>query len=249
GRAGVGNLVPVFTHPQSGSNFVQAGDIPTGPFRSHTQFNYASLAHFAFTGYRQAHPWGIHSLDGAPSNDGTRTTRAGQTWSAGVNAFAANTNTVQFSGIGVDLGSDIYIDTVVIYAGGNVTASSQFNARGNPDARNLGITLEYMSGTAANAQAVFERLHRANHNAPTTNWNDPNAENNWPAPGYPGSPWRSGGEIVPDGNSWVFVFHFEEPVLARFLRVNFEQAPAAPPATGFWGRAFVNSFEVYNTRP
>jgi hypothetical protein len=242
GTAGPGNLVPRFEHPKDTDNFIPAGDIESGLFRSHTQFNYASLAHYAFTGFRQAHPWGIHSL---PS--GTRTTRAGHTWSVGFTAYAANTNTVQFSGLGVDLESDVYIDTVLIYAGGNVTSTSPFNSS-DPDAQCPGITLEYMPGTASGAQAAFDALYKANLVFPTINWNNPSAENNWPAPGSTGSPWISGGRIVPNGSAWVFVFHFEQPVLARFLRVNFEQALAAPPATGFLGRAFVNSFEVYNTR-
>ena len=240
GKAGSGNLVPQFDHPKDSGKYVPTGDIEPGPYRSHTQFNYAAMAHYAFTGYRQAHPWGISSLTAT-------TTRAGQTWSTGVTAYAANMNTVQYSGIGVDLGRNTYIDTVVIYAGGNTTGASTFNSA-DDNAQCPGITLEYMQGSA-NAQAAFDTLYKANlFNVSTVNWNNPAINNNWPAPGYPGSPWKSGGKIVPNGSSWVYVFHFEQPVLARFLRCNFEQAPVTPPATGFLGRAFVNSFEVYNTR-
>ena len=237
GRAGAGDLVTRFVHPNPA---VASSTITPDAFRSHTQFNYASLAHFAFTGYRQAHPWGVHSLAG-------NTTRAGQTWSAGITAFAANTNTVQFSGIGVDLGGDTFFDTVVIYAGGNVNIADAFNS-GDPTFQSLGIILEYMPSTAADAQTVFDRLYKPNSNAPTTNWNNPNADNNWPSPGYIGSPWIYGGRILPNGNSWVYVFHFEQAVYARFLRVSFEQAPAIAPGTGYLGRAFVNSFEVYHIR-
>ena len=234
GRAGMENIIGDFLHPNT-----SFGNIPAGRFRSHTQFNYGSLAHFAFTGYRQAHPWGVAPL--TPT-----TTRAGHTWSAGIDAYLPNTNTVQFSGIGVDLESDIYIDTVVIFAGGGVSSASPFNSN-DINAQSPSMTLEFMPNSAA-ATAAWDLLYRPNSGASTENWNNPAAENNWPAPGYPGSPWILGGRIVPNGNSWVFVFHFEEPVLARFLRVSFEQEPAVPPATGFWGRAFVNSFEVYNTR-
>lgn len=244
GRAGPGNLVPEFNHQAVASQRVST--FAAGPFRSFTQFNYASVAHFAFTGYRQAHPWGIHSLSPAPS-DGTGTTRAGQTWSSGLNAFAANINNVQFSGLGVDLQENKFIDTVVIYAGGNVNSDNQFNS-GDPNFNCLGITLEYMPFSEA-AQTAFNRLHKPNISVPTTNWNNPLADNNWPLPDTPGSPWKYAGTIVPNGTSWVYVFHFEQPVLARFLRVSFEQAPVAPPGTGFLGRVFVNSFEVYNTRP
>ena len=237
GAAGAGNLVPK-TGP-SGT---------TGPYRSLTQYNYASIAHFAFTGFRQAHPWGINAITSAA-------TRAGQTWSTGVDAYAANTNTVQFSGLGVDLGSDKMIDTVVIYSGGNITNDKPFNDAKifnidkDPQALCPGIYLEYMPGTAASFQETFDRLYKANQFGVTTaNWNNPAVDNNWPAPGYEGSPWISAGVIVPDGTSWVYVFYFEKPVLARFLRCSFEMAPVAAPAAGYLGRAFVNSFEVYNTR-
>ena len=253
GKAGTGNLVPQFVHQKNGADYVPSGDIAAGPYRSHTQYNYAAIAHYAFTGFRQAHPWGINSLTPAPS-DGSGTTRAGQTWSAGINAYTANTNTVQYSGIGVDLGNDTYIDTVMIYAGGGINpggdadnATGTFNST-DINTKCLGLTLEYMPDAAANA-VVFNNLYKANlFSEPTNNWNSLTSANNWPAPGYPGSPWISGGKIVPNGSSWVYVFYFEQPVLARFLRCNFEQAPVVPPATGFLGRAFVNSFEVYNTR-
>jgi hypothetical protein len=160
----------------------------------------------------------------------------------------ANTNDVQYSGIGVDLGKDTFIDMVMVYAGGNTTATSAFNST-DANAQCPSITLEYMPDTLANAQITFDKLYKANlYDVPTDKWNNPAEDNNWPAPGYPGSPWISGGQIVPNGSSWVYVFHFEQPVVARYLRCNFEQAPVAAPATGYLGRAFVNSFEAYNTR-
>ena len=242
GTAGAKNLVPKFE-----PNSVPAGDIDADSYRSHTQFNYAAIANYAFTGYRQNHPWGINSITTNSSGGGT--TRAGHTWAAGISAYAANTNTVQYSGIGVDLGEKgKYIDTVLIYAGGNIEDTFAFNSIDNNDAKCPGITLEYMPDTVA-AETTFKLLYKANlFGKSTDNWNDPTANNNWPAPGYLRSPWISGGKIVPNGSSWVYVFHFEQPVLARYLRCNFEQAPVAAPATGYLGRAFVNSFEVYNTR-
>ena len=249
GKAGAGNLVPQFEHPQTTIGIYDAaGTIPTGPYRSLTQYNYAAIAHYAFTGFRQAHPWGINAIGG------TNTSRSGQTWSTGVAAHAANTNTVQYSGIGIDLGADTAIDTVMIYAGGNITNNRPFNSRDSLSISDddyagcPGITLEYMPYTAANT-AVFNNLYKANlFNVPTDNWNKAASENNWPPPGYQGSPWIGGGKIVPDGSSWVYVFHFEQPVSARYLRCNFEQEPATAPGTGYLGRAFVNSFEVYNTK-
>ena len=252
GKAGAKNLVPQFEPPKDSDNkYFPSGTLGSDPYRSHTQFNNAAIAHYAFTGYRQAHPWGVNSLTPAPSA-GAGTTRAGQTWSVGVTAYAANTNTVQYSGIGVDLGRNTYIDTVMIYAGGNITNTSAFNSM-DTNAKCPGITLEYMPDTAS-ARAVFNALYKANVNVPTANWNNPAGNNNWPPPGlpgepaYPGSPWKQGGKIVPNGSSWVYVFHFEQLVLARYLRCNFEQAPVAAPAAGYLGRAFVNSFEVYNTK-
>ena len=94
--------------------------------------------------------------------------------------------------------------------------------------------------------AVFNRLYKANTNEPIGDWNDSDSDNNWPAPG---DPWIGGGKIIPAEPSWVYVFHFEQPVSARFLRCSFEQAQAVAPATGYIGRVMVNSFEVYNTRP
>lgn len=235
GKAPDTNLVPRFVHPQEGSNFVPPSALLPGPYRSHSQFNYASLAHFAFTGYRQAHPWGVDFLLDANGNR-TQNTRAGQTWSSGSAVHSANAE--EFSGLAVDLGKDKFIDTVVVYAGGNITANSQFNSRnGNVNNRSLGIFLEYMPFSEA-AQTAFNELSPANSERPV----------NWPRPGYPGSPWigHPAGEIVPNGISWVYVFHFEQPVLARYVRLSFRQAPVA--GGGFLGFAFVNSFEIYNTR-
>ena len=65
GKAGAGNLVPVF-NPQAPANQVPTREIPAALYRSHTQFNDAAIAHYAFTGFRQAHPWGISSLTPAP---------------------------------------------------------------------------------------------------------------------------------------------------------------------------------------
>ena len=244
GKAGSKNLVPdpIEYLKDEYNDYIKIPEIQPGPYRSHSQFNYFSLAHFAFTGYRQGFPWGIKA-----DEDGT--TRAGQTWSTGIEVFAANTQSaVQFSGIGVDLGEDKFFDTVIIYAGGNISLPSALNYRKDINVQCPGITLEYMPNSTA-AVATFDRLYKANLSMLSRiNWNDPASQNNWPVPGYINSPWRYGGKIEPDGESWVYVFHFEESVRARFLRVNFEQGIVSPPASGFLGRVFVNSFEVYNTK-
>ena len=221
GRAGAGNLVPEFI----GTAGVQVSTIPRGPYRSCSQFNFASIPHFAFTWYRQAYPWGIDSLTVPPNRDGNDTTRAGHTWSSGAAVSAANP--IQFSGLGVDLLADRLIDTVLIYAGANITSASRFNSpNGNIYNRSLGIIVEYMPHSTA-AETAFDAL----------------GNGNWPPPG---APWVSMGKIVPDGNSSVFVFHLEEPVLARYVRASFQQAPVG--GGNFTGLTFVNSFEVYNTR-
>jgi len=246
GKAGAGNIVPEFVHPKNGSNFIPSQTLQPGPYRSHTQYDNAALAHYAFSGFRQAHPWSI-TASGS-------TTRSGQTWSTAINVYAANTNTVQYSGLGVDLGTDKYIDLVMIYAGGNLNAGGStsrttgaFNNESDINTSCPSITLEYMPFSIDGLE-TFNKLYKPNFYGQTDNWNNPDTENNWPAPGYAGSPWKHGGKIVPNGLSWVYVFYFEQPVLARFLRCSFEQAPVSPPATGYLGRAFVNSFEVYNTR-
>jgi len=246
GIAGENNLVPKFTPPDNQPSY----NIQPGSYRSHTQYNNAALAHFAFTGFRQGHPWGITSIQ---DNVTGGITRAGQTWSPAINVYAANTNTVQYSGLSVDLGENTDFDLIMIYASSNINAGGSnraegaFNYDGDISARCLGLVLEYMP-FSADAQTAFDRLYKPNIYETTVNWNNPAINNNWPSPGYPGSPWINGGKIIPNGSSWVYVFYFEQPVLARYLRISFEQAPVTAPATGFLGRAFVNSFEVYNTR-
>ena len=223
GKSGDGNLVPQFigTAGVPISTILQADS----PYRSCSFFNYASIPHFAFTGYRQNYPWGIESLIQPPRRDGFDTTRAGHTWSSGTAVSAANP--IQFSGLGVDLLDDRYIDTVLLFAGGNVTTACRFNSpNGNANTRSLGITVEYMPHSTA-AQTAFNAL----------------GNGNWPPPG---APWISMGTIVPDGTSSVFVFHLEEPVLARYIRASFQQATVG--GGNYMGFAFVNSFEVYNTR-
>lgn len=218
GRAGKGNLVPRFIPPM----------LPDGTWARPSSFSagpYRSNTRSNVSVLAHFVFTGFRQIHPWGSNNSGR---AGQMWYVG--GGAANANVHQFSGIAVDLGADVEFDTVVVFAGHGSNATNQFTAANCPS-----ISVDFLrSGNADAFRSLTSSL--AWDASPT----------GWPAPGSP--PWISAGTIVPNGNSWVYLFRLEEPVLARFIRVSFEQPPVPGNPGLFSGFAGANSIEVYNTR-
>ena len=276
GRAGPGNLTPIFdinnttadnedvaNFPWSTMHTRWANGNPAGanPFRMNSRSTPGSTAHFAFTGYRQhvgndTPSWQSHS-SWASSWNAADGARVGTVWVTG-GSIAADTNAVRFNGVAVDLGEEQYIDTVVLYAmrfGCNETGSLQglFND-GSTTVNNIRtIFVEYSTDINAFSGLTSDGRPYTASAADAARWVRRNVWN-W-QPGAAGAwinnVWQEFGQIdmTPTEHN-VFVFHLETPVRARFVRALFEQLPnPVGSTTNFQGSVWLNSFEVYNTRP
>ena len=223
GQSGPGNLVPRFEPPfeMIGDErvFLPPSTYVAGSYRSHSRSGFCTMAHYVFTGYRQHFTIGGHSG------------RAGLSWLTGSGVHNANAH--RFSGIAVDLGSDTYIDTIMVFAGAGFASTSQFR-----QTTYTAVIFDYMPSTAVGVREAFNALSTPLEWAAILG--------HWAVPGS--NPWILAGRIPPDGESWVYVVRFEEPVLARYVRVSFEMAPTRIPGQFGGAAAMVNTFEVYNTR-
>lgn len=257
GRSGPNNLTPRFS-PAARSNINSYGQPtmnPVQPYRTNSGGTRVGLPHFAFTHFRALPPWG-NDFGIITQNQFHGFQRVGLAWST--SSVTHNPNTVRYNGIAVDLGRDTWIDTVVIYAliSVNPDGTVRYIVNDGTERSIESITIDYLPAGIPNnvfvnndtaGFAAFNETtgHNRASEAGAARWVPGGQTNNPPAAAADNWRLAPSGPIFPDSTpNSVFVFHFETPVLARYVRASFRQAHPQSPQTP----TLVGAFEIYNTK-